>query len=64
MLSVIKIQSVTVSMRLYLYGVQHRGKTIQNSVFGFWLGLGNLQKVTAFPSKGPKSTFLFVQSGV
>ena len=59
-----KIQSTTVSVHLYLYGVQRKGKTIQNSVFGFWPKLGNSQKVTAFLSKGQKNTFLFVQSGV
>ena len=64
MLSAKKIQSTTVSTRLYLYGVQRKGKTIQNSVFGFWPKLGNSQKVTAFLSKGQKNTFLFVQSGV
>ena len=64
MLSAKKIQSTTVSTHLYLYDAQRKGKTIQNSVFGFWPKLGNSQKVTAFLSKGQKNTFLFVQSGV
>ena len=64
MLCTAERQRMTVLQHLYSYDAQYRGKTIQNSVFGFWPKLGNSQKVTAFLSKGQKTTFLFVQSGV
>ena len=64
MLCAIKTQVILILQHLSLYDVQRKGKTIQNLIFGFRARLGISQKVPCSPSKGQKTTFLFVQVGV